>query len=69
MNSLANNFGSSAEAPAFEPPHYAPIETERLVLRQMTEADAADILEFSNDERTAYWAGMEPMKNLERPAS
>lgn len=41
------------------------IETERLVLRQMTEADAADILEFSSDERTAYWAGMEPMKNLD----
>ena len=64
MNSQSDVFGSSREAPAYEPPHYGPIETERLVLRQLTEEDAADILEFSSDPRTAYWAGMEPMKDL-----
>ena len=41
------------------------IETERLTLRVMDENDAADIFEIYSDREPAYWAGMEPLKNLE----
>ena len=44
---------------------FEPIETDRLILRQMTEDDAADILEICGDHETAYWAGMEPLKDIE----
>ena len=46
-------------------PHFEPIETRRLILRQMTGEDASDVLEFGGDEQTAYWAGMEPLRDLE----
>lgn len=40
------------------------IETDRLVLRPMTNADAADLLSLGGDAATAYWAGMEPLKDI-----
>lgn len=40
------------------------IETGRLVLRKMTLADAPDVMDFCSRQQTAYWAGMEPMRQI-----
>ena len=40
------------------------IETERLILRPLSETDAEDIYAIGSDEQTAYWAGMLRYDNL-----
>ena len=41
------------------------IETERLVLRDRTVADAEDIFEFASRPKVSYPAGFPPVKTLE----
>lgn len=41
------------------------IETERLVLRPLAEADVDDLYAIGSDEQTAYWAGMDKYGNKE----
>ena len=45
--------------------HGKNIQTERLLLRRFTEADAADVLAIMSDEETARKAGFKPLKTLE----
>ena len=58
--------GTEVYIPKFpESQDFETIETERLVLRRMTEDDAADLLKMCSDEDTAYWAGMPCMKDID----
>lgn len=41
------------------------IETPRLILRQWTEEDAADVFKYAKDPRVGPMAGWEPHKNIE----
>lgn len=41
------------------------IETDRLILRPVSETDAEDIYAIGSDQETAYWAGMHRYDNLD----
>ena len=41
------------------------IETDRLVLRQITKDDAADIFTYLSDEKVMQYYGLEPFKSIE----
>lgn len=45
---------------------HSSIDTDRLLLRRFTAADAGDILEYASDERTVKYLTWEGMKTLEQ---
>ena len=45
--------------------HFPVIQTDRLILRQITQDDAEDILKYLSDENVMIYYGLEPFKSID----